>query len=285
MRRELGALLVLLAVAVAGWLGWRALFGSGGARFEIVEVRGDVRHEDGLGGTAAAAPGLVVDARDRLVAGEGAEAVLAFGEQTRVTLEASSSLRVVGVDEEGVKLELEGGRVHATVRPGSGTVGVVAGDREIVAEDADFTAARDADGTLGVVAERGDVGVRGVPGATQVRAGERLLVPAEGSALLAPAAESLLLYVAGPSAPRTRDSSAEVRGRTAPGARVRVGRGAAWTEVRADGSGEWVARVDLAEGANEVEVEARDVLGNRARSTVSVVRDTRAPAVGVEIRY
>lgn len=285
MRRDLLAILVLVALCLVGWIGWRALFVDDGGSFAVLEVRGAVRHTDGLGKVQEATPGLVLDARDRLVAAPGGTAVLAFGEDARVTLAESTSIEVVSVDPQGVKIELEGGRVQATVRPGGGSVGIGADGRQVVATDGDFTAVRDEDGTFGVVAERGAVALTGVEGISELRAGERAMMPRDGSPLRAPTDEKLLLYVAGPRAPRTRDPSTEVRGKTQPSARVRVGRDGAWAEVRADAAGEWVATVPLAEGDNAVRVEAWDVFGNRAESTVQVVRDTTAPAVGVEIVY
>jgi hypothetical protein len=284
VRKDLAPLLVLVALLVAGFVGYRVLFGTETA-FVLVEASGDVRRTDALGGSAVVAAGEALDARDRLVAGEGGRAVLGLGDETRVTLEASSSVKVLGVDATGVRLELEGGRVQATVRPGAGAVGIVAGGREVTARDADFTAARDADGTLGIAAERGALSVQGVEGISSIRAGERLVAPAEGDPLVSPAAEALLLYVADPAATRVRAETAAVSGRTQPGARVRVRGAGAWQEVRADERGEWTATVALAEGENAVQVEAVDVFGNVAQSSVTLTRDTRPPAVGVEIKF
>lgn len=285
MRRDLWIALALLALCGAGWLGWRVLFSDDGGTFAVVEVRGDVRHVDGLGGQKAAVPGVVLGARDRLVARSDGTAVLGFGEGGRVTLEPSSAIEVVSVDPQGVKIELEGGKVHATVRPGSGSVGIRADGREARATDADFTAVRDTEGTFGVVAERGVVALEGAPGQAELRAGERVVLPKGGSPLRAPADEALLLYVVTPASTRTREANTKVRGKTQPAARVRVGAGGAWSEVKADAAGEWTASVALAEGENDVVVEATDVFGRAARSTVQVVRDTTAPAVGVEITY
>lgn len=286
MRRELAALATVVIIVALAWVGYETLFGGDGeSRFVLVEVSGDVRHVDGLGGVVPAGAGQVIGTRERLITGAGGGAILAFGEENRLTLDAGASLRVLEVDASGVQVELEGGRVRATVRPGGGSLGVVANGRGLVATDADFTAVLGEDGTVGVESTRGEVGLTGIPGTVRVREGERLVVPTEGSPLVSPASESLLLYVAAPERLRTREGMAAVTGRTLPGATVRVGEEGAWTQVVADPKGAFSARVALAEGENAVRVEARDLFGNVAVSNLTVIRDTRPPAVGSELTY
>ncbi|MFN7143075.1 MAG: FecR domain-containing protein [Myxococcota bacterium] len=286
MSREIQALVLLLLVLGLGWLGYGALFGDeGGSGLTVAAVQGTVKRVGGSGEETLAAPGDALLPRERIVAGEGGRAVLSLGPESRVTLEEKSALRIVSADESGVRLELEGGKVQATIRPGSGQVGLSADGRTVTTEDADFTAARGEDGTFGVTTERGSVAVEGVEGATRLSAGERLVAAPGGSAFVAPASEELLLTVAWPAAARTREETVEVRGRTEPGAKVRIGQGGAWTVVSADPKGDFVARVPLAEGPNELKVEATSVLGEALTVASSVVRDTTAPSVGVEIRY
>lgn len=286
MSRELQAVALLLIVLGLAWLGYGVLFGDdGAARLTVASVQGEVSRLDGLGNPAPIESGQALLPRDRLVAGEGGRAVLALGTESRVTVEPSSSVRVLSADEFGVRLELEGGRVQATIRPGSGSFGITADGRAVVTEDADFTAARDEDGTLGVEATRGALTLEGVDGAERLAAGERLVVAEDGAALVQSATEELLLNVAWPTDPRTRATELEVRGNTEPGARVRIGREGAWTEVRADRAGAFVARVPLSEGDNDLRVEAASVLGGAVAVSSTVVRDTKAPSVGVEVRY
>lgn len=286
MPKELQALAVLLVVLALSWLAYGAIFGDdGGARLTVATVEGAVSRVDGLGEESPAEAGAELLPRERIVAKAGGRAVLALGPDSRVTVEESSAVRVLAADETGVRLELEGGRVQATVRPGSGQLGITADGRTVLADDADFTAARDDDGTLGVAATRGTLAVEGVEGATKLGAGERLVAAPGGAALVQSATEELLLNVAWPTEGRTRAETVEVRGTTEPGARVRVGREGAWTEVRADRSGAFVARVPIGEGANDLRVEATSVLGSAASVSGSVVRDTTAPSVGVEVRY
>lgn len=286
MSKELQALAVLLLILGVAWLGYGHLFGDdGGERLVVSAVEGTVRRVDGFGAETAAEAGLALQPRDRIVAGAGGRAVLALGPDSRVTIEEKSAVRVLAADQTGVKLELEGGRVQATIRPGAGPVGISSDGRSVVAQDADFTVVRAEDGTLGVVAERGQVGIEGLPGTERLAAGERLVAARGGTALVAPASEELLLKVAWPTAARTRDEATEVRGHTEPNAHVRLGREGAWVEVKADDKGDFVTRVPLAEGANEIRVEATSVLGASVAVVHSVVRDTTAPSVSTQIRY
>jgi hypothetical protein len=246
-----------------------------------------VSRVDGFGATTAAEAGDALAPRDRIVAGAGGRAVLSLGAESRVTLEEKSAVRVLSLDQAGVKLELEGGRVQARIRPGAGSLGISADGREVIADDADFTAVRDAaGGALAIVAERGSVGITGVDGATRVNAGERLVSVPGGSALVAPAAQDLLLQVAWPQAERTREVMVTVQGHTEPGAHVALrANGVAAATVTADPAGSFSKKVALAEGRNEIEIVATSVLGTTTRVTHAFVRDTTAPSVGVEIHY
>jgi hypothetical protein len=277
-------LVLLLFVLGLGWLGYGYLFGDEGAGTLSVEtVDGAVRRVDVLGGEQPAKPGDTLQLRDRLIADAGGRAVLSLGPDARVTVEESSSVRVLAVDEANVRLELEGGKVQATIRPGARSLGIEADGRALTTGDADFTAARSSDGTLGVTTTRGSVAVTGVPGAERLSAGQRLVAAPGGEAFLAPASAELLLNVAWPEATRTRAERVEVRGKTEPGARVRVGREGAWTEVVADATGAFSAQISLADGVNDVSVEARSVLGEVLAATHVIERDTRPPTLDVRV--
>ncbi len=286
MSKELQALAVLVLILAVAWIGYGQLFGDdGGDRLVVEAVTGSVRRVDGFGDEVAAEAGQALQPRDRIVAGEGGRAVLSLGAESRVTIEERSSVRVLAADQSGVKLELEGGRVQATIRPGGGPFGLSSEGATVVAEDADFTVVRGEDGTLGVVAERGEVGLDGIDGATRLGAGDRLVAARGGSALVSPVSEELLLKVAWPASARTREDRAEVRGRTEPNARVRVGREGAWIVGKADANGDFAIEAPLAEGENELHVEATSVLGTSVAVRHTVVRDTTAPSVTTEIRY
>lgn len=286
MTKELQALVVLLLILGVAWFGYGRIFGDdGGNGLVVAAVEGTVRRVDNFGAEVAAEPGLELRPKDRIVAGAGGRAVLALGPDSRVTLEENSALRVLAADQSGVKLELEGGRVQAKIRPGSGPVGISSEGTSVTAEDADFTLVRRDDGTLGIVAERGVLGVGGIPGTEGLAAGQRLVAAPGGTALVSPVSEDLLLTVAWPPAARTRDDATEVRGHTEPNAAVRLGVDGAWVEVKADATGDFVTRVPLTEGSNEIRVEATSVLGSSVAVVHTVVRDTTAPNVSTKIRY
>jgi len=285
MSKELQAIAVLLLILVVAWLGYGQLFGEGaGERLVVTSVAGSVSRVDGFGAESPAAAGQALRPRDRIVAGEGGRAVLSLGADSRVTLEPRSAVRVLHADASGVKLELEGGRVQATIRPGSGPVGISSNGASVTTQDADFAVVRGDDGTLGVQTTRGAVGLEGLGDTTRLDAGQRLVVAPGGAPLVAPASEALLLSVAWPAAARTADAVTEVRGRTEPNARVRVGREGAWTEVRADAKGDFVAQTRLAEGANDLRVEATSLLGTSVAVSHTVERDSTPPSFAVEVR-
>lgn len=281
------ALLAVALIFAGGFIGYRFLFADGFAdRFRIVTVAGDVQHLRAGGGTERAQEGSVLRVGDRIVSGDGASAVLGLGDDTRISVDATTAVEIVGVTSEGVELELEGGRVRATVRPGGGRVGVLGGGRRVDAEDADFTVARDAAGNFAATSSRGEVTVDGVEGVTELREGEELVVPSRGMPVRAPASDALLLHVAWPAAPRTREAHADVAGTTQPGATVTVSGGARAVSGSADREGKFTLRVPLAEGRNRLAVSARSVLGREASiATAEVERDTTAPSVGVSLEF
>ncbi len=287
MSRELRALVVVMVIFAVGAIGYRALFGADLAeRFRVVTVSGDVRHQHGAGATEPAVAGAALETGDRILSGDGGQAVLGLGEGTRVTVDARSSVRVLGITADGVRVELEEGRVKATVRPSGGRVGVVSNGREFGGGDADFTVVRDDDGTIAASAERGAIGVSGVDGVEELTAGEDLVLAPGGSPLRAPASESLLLQVAWPSAGRTREREIAIAGQTQPGATVTVTGGTRPVVIKAGKDGKFAARVPLSEGKNALSVSATSILGRTADvAAAELVLDTTVPRVGVTLEF
>lgn len=285
MKRELTALLVVALLLVVAWLGYRYAFDDpADTTIALVEVRGPVTRQGPSGAVREAAAGDTLAVNERLASGEGGRAVLAVGTGSELVLDAASSLRVLEVAEAGVRVELEDGRVRATVRPGGPALGVRAGENEARASDGVFTVARGGDGTVAVRDEAGTVSVRGRGEAIDLFAGQDAVLPAGRQALVQPASAALLLEVTPHGGGRTAAPQVEVRGTSEPGARITVkGRGAP-VQVVAAADGSWIARVDLGEGENAVEVKARSLLGREAAATWRVTRDTEAPAISVEIR-
>ena len=279
--RRLLPLLVLPLLLLLAWLGYQALFeGLGGTSLTVATVEGIVAR-DRAGVRLPMLAGDTIGANDRIRAGAGGRAVLDAGEGTRMVLDAGADVQVVSVASDEVHVALEGGRLRATVRAEGARVAVGAGADTFSLRDADATLARDGD-VVAVEVERGAVEATAAGRSVRASAGERLVVTASEAEVDAANEELLLTLAESPSMTRALDL--EVRGRTFARARVRVGQTGTWTEGRADPSGRFALRVPLREGANAITVESVDVLGRAAQQEVRVVRDTRAPVLGVEVQ-
>ncbi len=283
MRREYLALIVFGCVLALAGVGWQVLFSAPEpAGVTIAAVSGNVQQVTPTGSTPATV-GASVAARDRLVAGPDGNAVLAFGDEARLTLDASSSIKVVSVDDAGVRVELDGGRVSATVRPGGRQLAIGADGREVTAEDADFTVARGEDGTLAVAADRGSVKTN-LPGVSTIGAGQKVVAPRDRQALVSPTNDALLLSVVWPEQSRTRAAEVSINGTTEPGARVIFDGAGGPVTVLGDADGRFSATVALREGENTLRAHATNALGQVAELRWDVVRDTRPPSISVELR-
>ncbi len=278
MSVEVRAFLAFILIVALGWVGYQELF-SDSAAVQVVlqDVHGDVQLRS-AGGSAPARVGAQVGASDRLVAGADGQAVLAFGAENHVTLEANSSVQVTSVDETGVRLSLEDGRVQATVRPGSPALGITSGGRTVSAADADFTVVRGSGG-VGVEASRGAVDVDGV----QVAAGQRMLMADGAAPMQMPASDSLLLQVAWPGLARTSSATVRLVGTTEPGASVRVRTSGGDVRTTAGADGAFAVDAALGEGENVVSVEAVNVFGQVSKAEWHVARDSTPPRIGVHI--
>lgn len=285
MRRLVGlvlGLVVLIAAIGTVWMYTREI--SREADLVIVQVDGEVKlYSPGRSG-AGATVGRALAARDRLATGEDARAVLALGAETRIRLGPTSTIQVQAIDDQGVRLELEGGALQATVRPDAGAVRIGSRGREVVATNADFSVGV-RDDVLQVGATRGSVSLAGVDG-TRIEAGSQATI-VDRHAEIGPVPEAVLLDVEWPQAARTRDTLTKLRGTTAPGAVVRL-QGPIGEEVvvRADHRGVFVAELPLAEGDNAVRIEALDVFGNRAAVDGALqTRDTLGPGFRGGVQY
>lgn len=280
VRPPLQIALAVLTVLILGLVGYRVLFAAGDeAALVLLEVQGSVTSTDAAGVAAAAVPGTPIDPRHSLVVGADGQAVLGLGEETRLTLSNDSSIRVLGVDGSGVRVELEEGRVQARVRPGSPRLTVSNRGRGVEATDADFTIGADGEGGLQLRADRGAVGLQGLGYLDSLAEGKVLTAVSGKEPVVQDIPIELLLEVEWPDAPATRDAEVRVNGRTDPYARVRLGRGETLTEVRAGADGRFRGSVPLEEGANRLRVEVEDALGNHAEDGKELERDSTAPTV------
>lgn len=279
MRTAFRVLLAGLLVLALGWLGYMRWFGGGhGADLRVLEVVGRVVLTRDGQQDRFVLPGTALQTSDGLVVGEGSSAVVGVGEETRLTLEENSSIRVLEAGEDGVRVELEEGRVSARVQPGGPAVGLSSRGRVLSASDATFTASVDKDGLLVAQTSQGEVQVEGVAAVSAVPAGSRLRDLPGSTAVVGEIPPELLLSVDWPTGGTVRAGSAKLSGRTEPLAKVRAQGAAGATEARAGPDGSFTVEVPLAEGSNPLKVSATDGLGGAASADGSLRRDSTAPS-------
>ncbi|MBN2799260.1 MAG: FecR domain-containing protein [Deltaproteobacteria bacterium] len=276
--------LVLLALGAVVLLILTSLTGDeAGVALVVAEVIGPVSLLGGQGEALTIGPGTRLSAHQRVATGPDARAVLALGDETRVRLGPESSVTVRSVDAEVVRLELEDGRLQATVRPSSGALSVTAGGREVLATDADLAMA--VSGEVEVIqVDRGEAALVGVQGVRALERGERLTLRGDADPQLGAIPEDLLLTVRWPGR-NTREDSVAVSGATEPGAAVQVRSGATLLQTQADRDGAFSVVLPLVEGHNPVEIEATGVMGDYRELAGSVERDTKGPVFGGAIEY
>jgi hypothetical protein len=280
------SVVILLAtvVVVAMLIGiWRYVRPLGGAeQLTLTSVEGQVTLVQPGRGAGEAVVGRTLVAEDQLQTAVG-RAVLELEGGTRVRVGPSSNLLVVGVDDNGLQLELDGGALKATVRPESGALAVTGAGITAQATDADFAFGM-SDDLVVLESTRGDVGVMGAD-IGRVVEGSRAVI-ASRAASVGPIPSDLLLSVEWPEARRTREETGAVAGRTAPGATVTVRGPTGVQEVTADQEGAFLAIVPLTEGENPVEIEARDVFGEETHAEgVLQVRVTAPPTLKSGVEY
>ena len=283
MRQHLQVILAALLVLVAGYVGYKFLFvGIERTTLTVVIADGEVARITQGGATEDATAGMILTPRDRLQVGEG-RAVLSIDDQSRLTLDAASTIEVLEVDATGVRVELEDGKVQARIRPDSPMLSVFSRGRGVASNDADFTIGVDSEGALAVKTENGVVEVQGIDGINQVEAGQQMNAMPSQNAVVGSVPASLLLEVAWPESGRIREAALTIEGRTDPYAEIRLGSGDDGSTVRAGSDGHFQVSLPLKEGQNPLQVEARDALGNVQTADAEVVRDSTAPRVSSEV--
>jgi hypothetical protein len=238
---------------------------------------------DGTGMVLAGQVGRVLAANERVETLANSQAILGLGTDTRIRLGPTSSVRVTGVDENGVQLELEDGALQATVRAESGSVRIASEGREVLATNADFTVGVHGD-VLQVGSERGSVSLSGVD-VTLVNEGN-LAVVVDRHAEIGPVPDNLLLDIEWPGAQVTRNKVGYLLGNTSPGATVQVEGDFGELWERADAEGRFEMEIPLGEGANDVRVRAVDIFGNEDSVTGALAdRDSKIPPVRVGVGF
>jgi len=291
MRDFLQLLAAAAAVLLVGFGAYQLLFGSPVSTSLVIQQSSGGVEVEARGERAAARVGGRLGEADLIVTREDGRAVLsiATGEEVgELILERGSSLKVLGEDEDGLRVELQAGRVEATVQPGGRGVGVLAAGREVRARDADFAVVvrEGGEGARDVAAEvrRGRVALEGFGERLELEAGERVLAPAGEPVTALRVPEALLLQVAWPDKLRVREEALTIEGRTEPGARVFIEAGGERVEAEVEGD-RFTAVVPLVDGENEVVIEADGVLGDAARERREVVRDGQGPTADFEVRF
>ncbi len=287
MNENLRIIVAVVCILVVGFLGYKVLFpGDEVVPLLVQAVEGSVHHVDQRGTRESVAPGLILEHSSRLETDANGRAFLALGGGSTLTVDQASSVRILDVSPDGVRMELDGGSVEATVRPERGSVGIVNRDREVVGRDGTFAVGVNPSGNMAVESHDGDVELIGIGQVATLAQGERLLLLSDGTPKVAAIPESLLLEVAWPESARTRHAEVAVRGLTDPGAEVRVGASGRWTTVVADAEGHFEAAISLDEGDNPLHVVSRDPLGRTSEDQKLVTRDSQPPSsASFEVQY
>lgn len=279
MRGALRVLLAGLVVLALGWFGYTRWFGGGhGADLRVLEVVGKVVLTRAGQQDRFVQPGTGLQTSDGLAVGEGSRAVVGVGAETRLTLEENSSIRVLEAGRDGVRVELEQGRVSARVQPGSPALGLSNGGRTLTATDATFDASVDPDGLLVAQTTQGSVQVAGVGDVRALPAGSRLRDLPGSAPVMGEIPAELLLEVDWPSGGAVRAPTATLTGRTEPLAKVRAQGAAGTAEARAGPDGSFSLQIPLAEGSNPVRLDATDGVGGATSADGALRRDSTAPS-------
>jgi len=285
VKDTLQLLLVAGGILLAGLLAYFQIFETNSeATFRIRAIEGIVQHQSG-GEVGPAVVGAILGEKDRLETQPGGRVELTLGEHTELTLGGGSSLVLKGANSDGVRVELEGGRVKATVRPGGASLSVVAGEREVIADHARFSVGVGAGGSTAVESTEGRVTLIGFGNLTALEKGQQVLAVAGESPELASIPKSLLLEVEWPNE-TTRDAESRLVGQTQAGTVI-------WTEIHgtrlktvADAQGRFVLQgIQLRQGENPIVLRGRGLLGSESVSEGTLKRDSKAPVGAFEVEY
>jgi hypothetical protein len=207
---------------------------------------------------------------DTLRTTTGATAVLALGEHSLVEISPESQIQVAEISRNTSRVQLDDGRIHATVTTDDARLRVTFRGSDAVAESGtgEFSALTDGDGRLAVASRKGEVTLTARDRTVTVAAGQQSVVSPD----LPPAAPveiepSLFLKVGRPSSLVQREKETVVEGTASPGAIVDV------NGVRAivGSDGRFATRVPLHEGRNGLVVKAMTASGERQTETLPAI--------------
>jgi hypothetical protein len=236
------------------------------------EGKVEIRREGGE--WKIAEEGMVLGSEDRIRTDPSAFAVLSMPGVFSLDLDAGSEFRVRSLAENIARFLLEEGMVSADVVDNPDHMVEISASTSVAqTHGGSFKMSVNREGLVTLGTTRGAVDVEGAGKVIQVRAGHYTQVkkgkkPADPIKIPA----ELFLRVRWPKKRELSTRNLLVRGRTSPGARVRV----AGSVVRVDSRGRFRKRLTLNEGINRVKVVSYDVGGNRKeRSSPRFTVDTR----------
>jgi hypothetical protein len=212
-------------------------------------------------------------------------AELLIGDSIKIVLNDDSQFRLREVSKTLSTVRVEGGRLTANIRGGedeSLTVEALGTDAVAHSSNGEFTVMRSDQAQLTVASRRGSVRVSAQGSSVEVNDGEQAVVAAgdkPGPVTKIPG--SLFIKLSRLQQRKLRRPVTTVEGETVPGAIVSIN--GVETETR---DGHFKVKIALQEGANAVEVEARDVLGRTNSQKVSgIVVDSRPPDIKGRVEW
>jgi hypothetical protein len=221
------------------------------------------------------APGTKLSAADQIRTDEESTAELRAPDGTLIKLSAGSAIRIAELRRELKRFHLGAGMVEADVRDDPTRVFEVEVDDDggvARTRGAAFTAVANGRGGAAVASRRGEVTLSARGREVVIRTGQfARLRPGAPPDAPAPVPPSLFLKVDWPAA-TSRNSRLGVSGRTAPGARIKVGS----HFVTVDEEGRYHTEVEVPDGVHQLHVQATDVGGH--------IVDEKSPRIVVDTK-
>lgn len=249
---------------------------------KIGAVEGAVQVRRGAGEWKPAQSGEALQAADGVRTGDGASAVLVGGDAYEVKMEPGTAVSVDELTESISRVLLESGMASAKVKGAARhTFEVKAAGSDALARTREgaFTISNNAQGTVAVGTQAGEVEFGGKGKVVIVRAGQQSLVkPGQGPTDPVAVPTSLLLKVRWPATREVNKKRLVLTGHAEPGAQVEIG----GRVIPTDANGKFVHTLQLVEGRNELKVRARAVGGIVEESRGQVNVDTTPPSMGVD---
>jgi len=246
----------------------------------VISVRGDASWSR-MGREEGLRAGQRLLAKDMVKTSHGGRVVLRFEDGTRVTVEPQTSLTVGQLDESLSKLRFDYGLLAADV--------VVNNQRKFMVEamGQEATAVTSGAGfeiaggrnVIVVAVTSGEVDLAGAGSTVNIGPSQRATVR-RGQAPSRPVRipDSVFLEVRWPPT-LLRERRATVKGKTEPGARVRID----GKYTRVDSEGKFMMNMDFSPGINKVQVEARAPGGIKSHEISPEIEvDNKPPRVEVD---